>query len=212
MFGRKKRRDIQVLKGFLKTNTYPPCRCITYPVQLFNSMNHNCYAHIWGLDEKQLLNLKRSQIFQLGFSVNYDFDNIFGFTRIPSEKKMEKLLFKDMKAIGVDIKVSNEKEEVNEDEWKIALYYNDKDFHFIRQNSDKSWSGKNGFSGHYQIMEHGPRKTIHTATGNVYHLIKIYKLNISSLKQETAKNKKVIDKVKEKLNVVPLKEISIGGK
>lgn len=210
MFGRKKRRDIKILKGFLKSNTYPPYGVVTYPINRFNSMYHNCYAHIWGLDDEQLSYLKKSEIFQLGFSVNYDFDNIFGFTRIPSEKKMEKLLFKDMKAIGVDIKVSNEKEEVNEDEWKIALYYNDKDFHFIRQNEDKSWSGKNGFSGYLQIMRDGPRRKIETQTGNVYHLINIYKLNISKLKQEAIEQGKRKDKSKTKVD--SLKETTIRGK
>ena len=210
MFGREKRKDIKLLKGFLKDNTYPPCRCVTYPIQRFNNMYHNCYAHIWGLNSDQLSYLKKSKLFQLGFSVNYSFESFFGFTKIPSEKKMEKLLFSDMKALGVDIKVSNEKEEVNEDEWKIALYYNDKDFHFLRQNEDKSWSGKNGFSGYLQIMRDGPRRKIETQTGNVYHLINIYKLNISKLKQEAIEQ----GKRKEKSNgkVIPSKGIAIGGK
>lgn len=102
--------------------------------------NGNCYSYALGLSNPDGVS---NVIMQTGMNIGY-----VGGSLVTSNDP-EKYLYgiqKDFETLEVDFYDSAIGEENKHGGYKIAFYVSPKDFHFIRQNIDGSWSHKVGYS------------------------------------------------------------------
>lgn len=63
-------------------------------------------------------------------------------------------LKKDCEVLGLNILPSEIDEPIGEDEYKIAVYvFEENDYHFARQDSNRKWSEKNGWRKGIEVLE-----------------------------------------------------------
>lgn len=136
----RKIEDVVLLKRMLKSKRFPP-----YSPRFADGLEevagqYNCYAHIWGLDRDEIEQFPENEVFDIpGFSgLEFEFP--------VNEEDLVQKVFQDMDLLDVDIRISSVDEPLKADEWKIAIYYSDHDFHFMRQDSDGTWSHKVGYT------------------------------------------------------------------
>lgn len=118
-----------------------------------NISTTNCYAYALGLD-----------IPQQNIKDNAYIPGVISNSKMPllpneifSYDELLYNIYLDLKILGIDYREINPIEDINQDEWKIALFvtkvYSDKgliglnDFHFLRFNNDGNWYHKCGFDG-----------------------------------------------------------------
>ena len=147
----RKIEDVELLKRILKSKKYPP-----YSPYLADGLEevagkYNCYAHIWGLDKGEIEQFPENEVFDIpGFSgLEFEFPS--------SEEDLVQKVFQDMDLLDVDIRISTVDEPLQADEWKIAIYYSDHDYHFMRQDRDGTWSHKVGYTP-FIFSEKAPTK------------------------------------------------------
>ena len=108
----------------------------------------NCYAYALGLD------IPQSKINRYAYTPGIiSKSNIY----LPScdEFIYEDLInniYLDLKALGIDFREIEPNEEIEENEWKIAIFIARSygkifDYHFLREHNDGTWYHKNGFNG-----------------------------------------------------------------
>lgn len=102
--------------------------------------NGNCYSYALGLSNPEGVS---NVIMQTGMNIGYVGGNLV------TSNEPKKYLYgiqKDFETLEVDFYDSAIGEENKHGGYKIAFYVSPKDFHFIRQNIDGSWSHKVGYS------------------------------------------------------------------
>ena len=93
------------------------------------------------------------------FHDNDDYDYIYNLGNMshvyyPPQnlEEAKEALILDMEKLGIECIECSLNDDVNENEWKVALFYDDYfndsyDFHLLRQNEDGSWSHKRAIHG-----------------------------------------------------------------
>lgn len=91
------------------------------------------------------------------------------------EENLVKLFFSDLDVLGIKFSDCNLEDDVTSDSYKVIIMLEKKliykDFHFIRQNSDGSWSEKEGYYGNVKIVN--PDEKIKRY--NLIHTVKLKK-------------------------------------
>lgn len=112
-----------------------------YNPEIWKSLiTHNCYMYALNYTGD-------NPIVCPGEFSGFDFSEFDKTGYVPTSE-LRKRIFCDCKKIGLDIREATLYDETKEDEWKIALFEKwipeeyDYDFHFLRQDSQNSWSGK----------------------------------------------------------------------
>lgn len=178
----KKIEDVKILKKILKTKHYPPYSPLFESDLEKVSGKYNCYAHIWGFDKSEIEQFPDYEVFDIpGFSG-------FEFEYPENEEELVRRVFQDMKLLGVDIKVSSINEPLKKDEWKIAIYYSNYDFHFMRQDRDGTWSHKLGYSPHI-FYENTPPEKYNVGMGFNIPPYKLVSICTLKLKQSATKKR-----------------------
>ena len=125
----------EIRKCILK-NKYP----FDMPINFYNG---NCYAYA----------LLSTFIDKDTYDYIYNLGNISQVFYPPKSIEEAKKAFEyDMETLGIDYFLCSYDDSLENDEWKVALFYDsyDKDsynFHFMVQNSNGNWSHKKYFGG-----------------------------------------------------------------
>lgn len=139
----EKERKIQLIRESIKQNRYP----LNYEWRSLYE-DSNCYSYALGSGYKEDRH-SDEYIYNLGCMSGYDPPK--------DNKEAEEAFMSDMQVLGIKVKKSNLWEEIQEGEWKVALffgyYFDDyfeiafRDFHFARQNINGNWSNKEFIDG-----------------------------------------------------------------
>ena len=106
-----------------------------------NKRDTNCYAYALGLD----VNLPKA--FEPGEIGNSKID-LRNFDSFAYEQLLANI-YVDLEALGIDYRDIEPLDDIEENEWKIAIFTTRKygeviDFHFMREHKDGIWYHKNG--------------------------------------------------------------------
>ena len=94
-----------------------------------------------------------------------------------------------VRATGLTVNECEAHDKMKDNEWKVAFYTdincNGKDYHFLRQERDGSWTAKNGETAKVEILHGDPPRRL----GNRYILYGFYRVgNPNALKTKQPKN------------------------
>ncbi len=129
-----------------------PCRgnepyCETF--RLANCFEHAC------------INLTNEQIkqFEISESESAEFGNFYALTQKGTSMQFKKTL----EQAGLQVEECDPDKVLKDSQWKVALYFEyfymiNKDFHFLIQEKDGRWSGKNGYTSNCQIFNTLPKR------------------------------------------------------
>ena len=113
----------------------------------------NCFAHAcFNLTNQQLSNFKEA-----------DKHAFRGFVQsiLQLDKYIAKDLFDFVKLCGLKVQKSNRSLPKHDNEWKVAIYFGSerlkKDYHFLLQEKDGSWSGKHGETDQVTFYPEAPK-------------------------------------------------------
>lgn len=119
----------------------------------------NCYAYALGLDiaEFEICDYAYAPGTISNSSKSLANQEIFKYS------ELIECLYSDFEALGISYREVLPQEEINADEWKIALFttsalYSNKpelleDYHFLRQHPNTNWYHKNGWYNYPTIMD-----------------------------------------------------------
>ena len=148
------------------------CVCLDKKAPDYNGgmwpYKNNCYYYALNLREPKMFQDIYTEIFYEGF---YNRLGEIGGKPLPrrfTEKEILEGLYADLDALKIRSYESGLNKENNNGGYKIALYMRDKDvigipdFHFIRQNSDGTWSEKNGYNDGIHVVSDPHNLTSHS--------------------------------------------------
>ena len=171
----KEKKDVyRLVHNFIRVNNYPTqstavlkCRDKVY------NYKFNCYGYIFGFTGEQYDRFDDKYNWILGFS-DEKYENI---TSYEDRNIVEKMLKSDFKFLKLRLNLSDEQEKIEDGEIKFALYACDKDFHFVRQNADGTWSHKRGWIQEPETLDLDRRQGLPRVLKlhRNYELIGIYK-------------------------------------
>ncbi len=102
--------------------------------------------------------------------------------------------FNQISKVIVDVGLTFKPCEINDilerNEWKVAIYFSNFDFHFLKQEEDKSWSGKNGWVGSLELYEDLPNQIFRYNApkgDSSYKLFGLYSLKNPNAKEDNEK-------------------------
>ncbi|MBE7074171.1 MAG: hypothetical protein E7379_03680 [Clostridiales bacterium] len=148
---------------------------------LTNCLGHACF----NLTNEQLKNFDESDASTFGNFIQSIFH---------ANKYIAKDIFKFVKECGLKVSPSTKLSNVKDNEWKIALYFgwygNRKDYHFLLQEKDETWSSKWGTTSELYFIDTPTKKLSHN--GYNYNLYGFYK--ISNPHTKKIKNKQPVEK------------------
>lgn len=145
-----RREKIKIIRDQIRKNVYPR----EFEPYLNSA---NCYAYALGCTFND--NSKGDDyIFNIG--------SISLHLCLETAEEAKNAFLADMEILGIKCRESNWNEKLNTDEWKVALFFNElplanksqfkNDFHFIRQDLNKSWSHQKGVKGIIQRVKGDP--------------------------------------------------------
>lgn len=155
---------------------------------IFNTFTINCLGHaFFNFSNQQIRNLRRGyedelRSFLWGLEEPSDQQDAF---KLITEQLEQKIC-----ETGLLLEECQINDKIEDGQWKVAYYYkdgDDKDFHFIRQEDDGTWSSK---LGSYMEIDHFD--TLPLMLGDEYCLAKIIKLLIHMFIKKARLIKKVI--------------------
>ncbi len=123
----------------------------------------NCFGHAcFNLTNQQLddLNIYDSDIIALQGYCGADLS-------IKTKSEITKHLFKIVKDAGLIVKPCTKESILKNNQWKVALYFDElsiynktylRDFHFLKQEKDGSWSSKIGYRPEVKKVETLPKQ------------------------------------------------------
>lgn len=148
----EKERKIELIRESMRKNRYP----LKYEWRTIYE-DSNCYSYALGSGYKEDKHSKE-YIYNLGC--------ISGYAPPNNEKEVEEAFRNDMEVLGIKVRKSSLKEEVQEGVWKVALFFDYefdevleipyRHFHFARQNEDRSWSHKEFIEGPVRQLSLNP--------------------------------------------------------
>ena len=160
-------------RNILKRKTFPPIspkssKCLDYIGD-----DINCYGYIWGLDKSEMEHLKKT-----AFSVNQKITDLWelglsteDWYKYYDKSLVSNLFISDMNYLNIGVYKTDLKTKTSENQMKIALYVTKFDFHFVRQNDDKSWSYKDGrFGGCIKLKGNPPKNLGYYDLEGIYML------------------------------------------
>ena len=185
-------------RGFVKeiqkvfSRAKMPFRRENQKYTLTNAYQINCFGH-------SVLNFSNQDIRKI--CKNYK-EEFFNFLWIYNEfdfrgKNLKAETIRDVyqsellsrvKKLGLKIKECDLDEELNDNEWRVALYFkadkNEEDFHFFKQEKDGTWSSKAGQSRFIQKFN-----TLPCVFRDGYKLQKIFMITNPYLSKEMQEEK-----------------------
>jgi len=113
-----------------------------------NTYSTNCYAYALGLDIPQYE--IKDYAYAPGVIANSDI--FLPSFRIFNYEDLINNIYLDLEALDIQFREISPLDDVNSNEWKIALFITKtddgiEDYHFLRQHSDGFWHHKKGFGG-----------------------------------------------------------------
>lgn len=106
--------------------------------------NGNCYCYALGFNTPRIISSKYFESCSRTLRHNVGF--ISGLPCYNNKKDIINALEGDLSSLGIDFYDTSYDSENKYGGYKIALYKSYYDFHFLRQNSDGTWSDKKGYS------------------------------------------------------------------
>ena len=171
-----KKEILMSLKHSLKSATYPPIYYSDYKFYNTNSENFglNCYAY--AMQFKYNFKALRKKYPKIELIYEPGFLSIDGARDTGNPDLLIHYFTEDCKILGLECIRSSVNDSISNNEYKIAVFLSMnpcyftsvKDFHFIRQNADLSWSEMTGYCGEVQQKEY-PRSSR-------YDLVEIFKV------------------------------------
>lgn len=124
---------------------------------IFTGKLCNCFGHA-------CFNLKNKHYEEYKITRNdkhffYDFINDI---KTKSNDEVARILLKKVEEVGLSISLAKNTETLKNNQWKVAMYFDRitfgktevlRDFHFLLQQKDGSWQGKNGFTFNVKTYE-----------------------------------------------------------
>ncbi len=118
--------------------------------EIFTGKLCNCFGHAcFNLKNKQYVEYEISRKDKFFF---YDFINDL---KSKNNDEAAKLLLKRIEEVGLSVSPAQSTDKIKDNQWKVAMYFDRisygkteilRDFHFLIQQKDGSWQGKNGFT------------------------------------------------------------------
>lgn len=146
-----------------------------------NNFDTNCYAFALGLD------IPENEIIYNAYQPGIIGSTIYGLpAKILINMSFEERVFLDMRALKIQFNETLPSDETKykfiknsiEKTWIVALFSNNKDFHFVRKSYDGKWYHKIGYFGKPTIYDsnHKIISGIESCTILDYQYVKSYKL------------------------------------
>lgn len=170
---KEKKEVYSLVHNFIKINKYPtPTAAVLKCRDKVYTYKYNCYGYIFGFTGEQYDRFSDNYSWTLGFS-----DDKFKNASFEDKNLVEKMLKSDFKFLRLGLMQSYEQEKIEDGEIKFALYACDKDFHFVRQNADGTWSHKRGWKNEPEVLEIDRKKGLQKTLNlhRKYELVGIYK-------------------------------------
>lgn len=163
----RKEEKIALIRKSIQENRYP----LQYQYLSYYKSS-NCYSYAIG--SKYVESESDDEyIYNLGC--------MSGLYPARNRLEAEKAFISDMDVIGINVRKSSFEEQLHEQEWKIAFFYDDYcvyfyDFHFARQNADGSWSHQEGIRRPIRCFEYSPEYCTDIELLG-YYILKVNKSN-----------------------------------
>ena len=179
MFGPRILKTILKLKKVFMLGYCPERKGESYSfVNPYTDINYyqqiNCFAHA-------CFNLTNQQITSNCFEKN-DIDSFKNLIDDywEEDKSIERKLTTFVRKTGLKIEECSDEEDLEENQWRVALYfftgYFFRDFHFLLNEKDGSWSSKYGTEDVLEFFENRPDEFVVEKYGDHYQYYGTYKI------------------------------------
>lgn len=188
--GNKEERDRQ--RGFVKEikKVFSRSQIPSRGSQKYNFVNTfkvNCLEHaFFNFTNKEIRKISREFSHEL-FEFLWIFEALqtYMFYSTPTQvyNKIHDELIDKIKSVGLKIEDCLINEELKDNQWKVAFYFNpeagEEDFHFMRQEKDGTWSSKAGKYMKVQKFDEPPELFREN-----YQLVKFFKVTNSCFSKD----------------------------
>ena len=143
---------IKKLNEIFKLGHLPSRNGEDYSIMTFEFIN--CFAHAClNLTDKEIVDFDISEM------NSREFGNFFRRTKEDTSQQ----IINTLTQAGLKVEPCDQDKVLKPNQWKVALYFEffhtiNKDFHFLIQEKDGSWSGKVGYSRKCHIFNYLPKE------------------------------------------------------